>query len=105
MCPTYKNSRISPTDTFIEYFPSKSVCAPLDVPLTITAAPGSGKPSSAVVTNPVTIFSFKMDCAIFPLILGVFKESIFTVLGLPCARISWEPNVIKAKTPLATKDR
>ena len=51
--PTKENSRVGPDFTATEYFPSKSVIVPLDVPFTITLAPITGSPSESV-TTPVT---------------------------------------------------
>jgi hypothetical protein len=41
----------------MEYRPSKSVFTPLLVPTTIILTPGTGIPSSELITSPVTVFS------------------------------------------------
>ena len=54
--PKKEYTKMSPSFTLIEYFPSMSVCTPFFVPLTTTFTPGTGPFSSE--TRPLIVFSW-----------------------------------------------
>ena len=53
--PMTEKTSLPLLDTLIEYLPLASVEVPLNVPSTMTVAPGMGAPFEASVTVPVTV--------------------------------------------------